>query len=83
MTKGTKFTADYKIGCYKERIGGYRSEWVHATLIAVSDKMAVVEKAEMEEAGSHRQEYFVAYYEKKEIGKKKRINCLYNVYEIA
>ena len=83
MTKGTRFTADYEIGCYKERIGGYRSEWVHATLIATSDKMAVVEKAEMEQAGSNRQKYFVAYYEKKEIGKKKRIGCLYNVTEIA
>lgn len=83
MTKGTRFTADYKTSCYKRNIGGYRSEWVHATLIAVSDKMAVVEKAEMEEAGSHRQEYSVAYYQNREIGKKKRIDCLYNVTEIA
>lgn len=79
MKKGTRFTASYEVGIFKAGCNGYRSETVNATFLAVSDKMAVVEKAHMNEAGSKRQQYHVAYYESKEIGKRKRIATLSNI----
>ena len=79
MKIGTRFTADYDIGIFKPALKGYRRETVHATLVAVTEKAAKVEKAYIPPARSKAQYFFSKYYEEKEIGKKKNISRLSNV----
>lgn len=76
MKEGTKFTAYYQTPVYKSRIGGWREEWVVATLEAVSDKMAIVVSASVDDRTSKRQAFCGHAIEEREKGKKKRIACL-------
>ena len=82
MLKGTKFTASYWTPVYKSRIGGWREELVVATFEAISEKMAVVVSASVDDNTSKRQSFYGAGIEARETGKKKRIYCLRNIKEI-
>jgi len=76
---GQKIKAGYYTSVYKPKLDGWRSEYVEATLEVISPGKARVISAEMEQAGSKRQGFYVAGAESKEKGKVKIISKLQKV----
>ena len=76
---GEKIKAGYFTAVYKPEIGGFRQEYVDATLEVISPGKARVITADMEQAGSKRQRYYVFGAESKEVGKIKIISKLNHV----
>lgn len=76
MEIGQEFYASYWTSVYKPAIRDWRSEYVRAKLVAVSKGKARVIEAEMSEARSKRQRYWVEKAEQNEIGKIKIISKL-------
>lgn len=76
---GTRITADYNASVYKSGCNGWRAETVHALMEIVSPAMAVVISADMDPAGSHRQEYNHVKSANDQRGVRKRLSSLWNV----
>lgn len=76
---GQRIRASYYTGVYKPIIGGWRSEWVNATLEVISPGKAKVISCEMDQADSKRQRYNITGNIAKQIGTVKLIVKLHGV----
>lgn len=77
--KGDRVKATYNTSVYKPNLGGWRTETVEATLVAVSPKRFKVVSADMKAAGSKRQSYNVTAAKNMEVGKTKLLSSLHDV----